>query len=97
MTVAVNIDGLSVGIYNFTIIAYDLFDNKASDTVIVTVLAASETTPTSTPTSTTSGGSQPPRTLVQISTPGNTVLTSLLALIGIVNIVLIRRRRAKKL
>ncbi len=99
MTVAVNIDGLSVGIYNFTIIAYDAFDNKASDTVIVTVLAASETAPTSTstPTSITSGGSQPPRTVIQISTPGNTVLTSLLALIGIVSIVLIRRRRAKNL
>ncbi len=37
-TVTVNIDGLTVGIYNFTIYVYDLSGNMASDTVMVTVI-----------------------------------------------------------
>ncbi len=50
---AVNLDGLSPGTYNFTIVLYDSSGNSASDSVIVTVTQP-ETTPTSptTPTGT---------------------------------------------
>jgi hypothetical protein len=50
---AVNLDGLSPGVYNFTIVLYDSSGNSASDSVIVTVTQP-ETTPTSptTPTGT---------------------------------------------
>lgn len=42
---AVNLDGLGIGAYNFTILLYDTSGNSASDSVIVTVTAP-ETTPT---------------------------------------------------
>jgi len=34
--IAISVDGLSIGSYNYTIIVYDEFDNFAQDTVIVT-------------------------------------------------------------
>ena len=52
-----NVDGLSVGVYNFTLEILDTFAETASDTVIVTVnpqtTATIDTTPT-TPDTTTS-------------------------------------------
>lgn len=44
-TVTVNIDGLTVGVYDFTIYVYDLSGNMVSDTVMVTVI---DPTPTNT-------------------------------------------------
>jgi len=57
---AINLDGLSVGVYNFTIVLYDSSGNSASDSVIVTVTQP-ETIPTSptTNSNTTNGGSTP--------------------------------------
>ncbi len=46
--IAVNVDGLSVGTYNYTIVVYDAAGNWKSDTVFVTVLAQTGTT-TATP------------------------------------------------
>ncbi|MCE7741345.1 MAG: hypothetical protein GOP50_02700 [Candidatus Heimdallarchaeota archaeon] len=44
--VSVNVDYLVSGVYNYTIIAYDTSDNKATDTVILTVyIIASEYSP----------------------------------------------------
>ncbi|UZE93248.1 MAG: right-handed parallel beta-helix repeat-containing protein [Candidatus Nealsonbacteria bacterium] len=37
MAVTINVDGLAVGSYNYTIVVTDAFDNAASDTVWVTV------------------------------------------------------------
>ncbi|TFG29619.1 hypothetical protein EU528_09435 [Candidatus Thorarchaeota archaeon] len=56
---AVNLDGLSVGVYNFTIVLYDSSGNSASDSVIVTVTEP-ETTPTSPTTSTSTTGTSEP-------------------------------------
>ena len=38
-TVSINIDYLADGIYNYTIVAYDIYGNYARDTVVVTVIA----------------------------------------------------------
>jgi len=43
--ITINVDGLSVGSYNYTIIVYDEFDNFAQDTVIVTVQSQDTTDP----------------------------------------------------
>jgi len=43
--ITINIDGLSIGSYNYTIIVYDEFDNFAQDTVIVTVQGQDTTAP----------------------------------------------------
>ena len=49
--IQVNVSGLVLGVYNFTLIVYDTSGNQASDTVIVTVNAAVTTTiPTTTTT-----------------------------------------------
>lgn len=37
-TIGINVDGLSVGTYNYTLIVYDTSDLSASDTVLVTVI-----------------------------------------------------------
>ncbi|TFG27758.1 hypothetical protein EU527_18190 [Candidatus Thorarchaeota archaeon] len=55
---AVNLDGLNLGTYNYTIILYDTSGNSASDSVIVTV-AEPETTPPPPTTTTTTGVTQP--------------------------------------
>ena len=60
-SIAVNVDGLSVGVYNYTIVVYDTSGNMISDTVIVTVLPLASTsittaTDTTTTTTTTTSG-----------------------------------------
>jgi hypothetical protein len=60
---AVNLDGLSPGAYNFTIVLYDSSGNSASDSVIVTVTQA-ETTPTSPTTPTGISGPVDPLLLI---------------------------------
>lgn len=51
--IAVNIDGLDIGTYNFTLIVENQCGNTANDTVLVTVyqsMITTTTTPTATPT-----------------------------------------------
>ncbi len=45
--IVINIDGLSVGSYNYTIVVQDQYGNTITDTVIVTVVEVSPTTTTS--------------------------------------------------
>ncbi|MCF2137737.1 MAG: TcfC E-set like domain-containing protein [Candidatus Thorarchaeota archaeon] len=51
--ITINIDGLSVGSYNYTIEIHDKAGNTNRDTVIVTVVAQGSTTTTTTTTTTT--------------------------------------------
>ncbi len=64
-SVIVFVDGLSVGIHNYTLVASDLIGNSAVDTVIVTVNAGTDTsttgtTSTSTGSTNTTGGTDAP-------------------------------------
>ncbi|MFX1603305.1 MAG: NosD domain-containing protein, partial [Promethearchaeota archaeon] len=52
-TIAISVDGLSVGVYNYTVLVTDTHSNLASDTVLVTVFAVTTTTTTATTTTTT--------------------------------------------
>lgn len=54
--IIVNADGLSVGVYNYTIAVHDTSGNTVSDIVLVTVLSLVNTTPTTTTSSTTGTG-----------------------------------------
>jgi len=53
-TISIDVDGLSPGVYNFTVVVYDWTENSVSDTVIVTVLQSTTTTSTVTSTTTSS-------------------------------------------
>ncbi len=81
---AVNLDGLSPGAYNFTIVLYDSSGNSASDSVIVTVTQP-ETTPT---TPTTPTGTPEPINLVLLLIAG---AVGVLALIFVM-IVFIKKK-----
>ncbi|MHA1927518.1 MAG: right-handed parallel beta-helix repeat-containing protein [Candidatus Thorarchaeota archaeon] len=64
-SITVNIDGLSVGYYNYTIIVYDEFASSVSDEVIVivqpeTILTTTTTSVTTTTTTTTTTIVEPP-------------------------------------
>ncbi len=52
-SITVNVDGLGVGVYNYTIVVYDTSGNCASDTVFVIVPPQTTTSTTTTTTSTT--------------------------------------------
>jgi len=52
-SIAVNVDGLSVGAYNYTIVVWDISGNWVSDIVIVTVIPQTTTTTSTTTTGTT--------------------------------------------
>ncbi len=54
-TITANIDGLSVGVYSYTIEVHDTSWNSVSDIVLVTVLSMANTTTTTTTTSSTTG------------------------------------------
>jgi parallel beta-helix repeat protein len=45
-SITVEVDGLSVGVYNYTIVVYDTSGNWASDTVLIIVLSQTTTTST---------------------------------------------------
>ena len=53
-TISIDVDGLSPGVYNFTVVVYDWAESSVSDTVIVTVLQSTTTTSTVTSTTTSS-------------------------------------------
>jgi len=88
---AIAIDGLNVGVYNFTIVLYDSSGNSASDSVIVSVTQPETTPTTSTQSPTTSttptGTSEPldPTLLIIAGAAGVLVLL-------IVVIVLIKKK-----
>jgi hypothetical protein len=66
--ITIDVDGLSPGVYNYTIVVYDLGGNSVIDTVIVTVneVVITSTTPT-TPTTTPTGGVElPPEIMLLI-------------------------------
>jgi parallel beta-helix repeat protein len=48
--IVISLDELNPGVYNYSIMVFDLYANWVSDSVIVTVIAAIPTTTTSTPT-----------------------------------------------
>ena len=66
-TITINIDGLSIGTYTFTIYIYDVDNNMASDTVVVTVFR--ETTPPDI--------SSPPDITYQDGSTGNQIVWAL--------------------
>ena len=66
-TITINVDGLSAGSYNYTLVVTDVGGNTATDTVIVTV-----TTPTTTPTTTTT--TPPTNTTTTTTTPPDLVV-----------------------
>jgi hypothetical protein len=69
-TITIDVDGLSPGVYNYTIVVYDLGGNSVTDTVVVTVnevviTPTTPTTPTTTPTPT-GGVELPPEIMLLI-------------------------------
>ncbi len=86
--ITIDVDGLSPGVYNYTIVVYDFGGNSVIDTVIVTVneVVITPTTPT-TPTTTPTGGIEiPPETMLLI-------IAGLGGAIVIIIIVVLLRRR----
>ncbi|MBD3408218.1 MAG: hypothetical protein GF411_19000 [Candidatus Lokiarchaeota archaeon] len=79
--ITVSFDGLSAGVYNFTIIVYDAFYNSAVDTVIVTVTDPSRTPITVTSTTTTTQEEVPFDSLIPIILGISAVLIVVMALV----------------
>ncbi|MFX0064143.1 MAG: hypothetical protein ACFFC7_18380 [Candidatus Hermodarchaeota archaeon] len=76
IAIIINVDGLTVGIYNYTIFVTDTSGNSANDTVIVTVTSSSSTTTTTTTTSTTTSD-----TTTSTTTPGFGIFSLILSLL----------------
>ncbi len=91
---AVNLDELSVGVYNFTIVLYDSTGNSASDFVTVTVTlpettsttSITSTTPTTTTTSTTPTTSTSP---TGTSEPIDSMLLVIAGAIGVIVLLIV--------
>ena len=65
--ITIDVDGLSPGDYNYTIVVFDLGGNSVTDTVIVTVNEVEPTTtPSTTPTTPTGGIELPPEIMILI-------------------------------
>ena len=86
--ITIDVDGLSPGVYNFTIVVYDLGGNSVTDTVIVTVneVVTTPTTPT-TPTTTPTGGAELPPEIMLL------IVGGLGGVVVIIIIVALLRRR----
>ena len=69
-SIVVSVDGLTVGVYNYTLVVFDTSGNNASDYVIVTVTEAPPTTPITTMDETDTGteNTQLPAQLILIIT-----------------------------
>ena len=82
--ISISVDGLSPGVYNYTIVVTDVGGNTATDTVIVTVTALTTTTSSTTP-------SPPP--------PGGDILTVVIVIVStgaavmVVSIILVKKRK----
>ncbi len=82
--IVISVDGLSVGIFNFTIVVFDSYGNSATDTVFVTVLASTTTTTTTTTGTTTDTGTTTPPPV------DNTLIIIIVVIIaGVVAIIII--------
>ena len=57
--IIIDVDGLNVGIYNYTIVIFDDFTNSISDTVLVTVIAKKEISSSQSTTSNVSSSTMP--------------------------------------
>jgi len=79
----IDVDGLDVGLYNYTCVVYDDAGNSASDTVFVTVNA--ETTTTTTTTTTTSTTT----TTTNSTTPADLTPLLIVAIVGVIGVILI--------
>ncbi|MHA1493795.1 MAG: SBBP repeat-containing protein, partial [Candidatus Thorarchaeota archaeon] len=82
--IAINIDGLNSGVYNYTLVVIDGSHNQASDTVTVTVTPTiTGSTDTTTPTDTTGIGLPPDPTmmLVLVASIAGVVLIAVLILV----------------
>jgi hypothetical protein len=84
-SITVDVDGLSVGVYNYTIVVYNTSGNWASDTVLVIVLSQATTTTTTTTNTTTTSGDMTGLIIVFLGAGG----------IGVVIVVLILMRRRR--
>lgn len=78
-TITINVDGLSAGIYNYTLVVLDSSGNMASDNVMVVVLAVPSTT-TSTTTDTTTLPSNNIMLIIGLSGAGVAIVVILLVL-----------------
>jgi hypothetical protein len=83
-SISIDVDGLSVGTYNYTVVVFDSYGQSATDTVYVTVLEASTTTTTTTTTSTTDTGPTTPP-----PGDGNLLLIIIAIVAGVVVIIII--------
>jgi hypothetical protein len=88
--VVISLDGLAVGVYNYTCVVYDEAGNYAADTVMVTVNEVAITT-TSDTTTTASGSTDTDTETTTGPTGGGDLLSPILivGIIGVVGIVLI--------
>jgi hypothetical protein len=88
--IAIIVDGLAIGTYNYTIVIYDMAGNSANDTVIVQVL------PATTPTTTASVSTTPTTTTTTTPPPDNTLTIIMIGGIaaGVVIIVIILKKRS---
>ncbi|MCK4484377.1 MAG: hypothetical protein KAU89_06110, partial [Candidatus Thorarchaeota archaeon] len=84
-SITVEVDGLSVGVYNYTIVVHDTSGNWASDTVLVTVLPQASTTTTTTTSTTITDGDVTGLVILFLSVGG----------IGVVVVVLILMRHRR--
>jgi len=94
--ITVNVDGLNIGSYNYTIIVVDTSSNSARDTVIVTVVDSDVPTDTTTETTTT-GDTTTPTVDSHIPEPDDNVVTylliaSLIAIVLVITIVVLKRK-----
>jgi len=80
VSISIDIDGLSVGVYNYTIVVFDKPGNSIADTVIVTVASKSNETTTLTSTNDSSGF---------------TAILFLITIISLVIVQRIRKRRSE--
>ncbi|KXH75882.1 MAG: hypothetical protein AM326_08380 [Candidatus Thorarchaeota archaeon SMTZ-45] len=89
--ITIDVDGLSPGVYNYTIVVVDHGENSVTDTVIVTVneVVPTTTTPT-TPTTTPTGGVEMPLETMLLIVGGLGVAIAIVIIVA-----LLRRRGAK--
>ncbi|MGM0687211.1 MAG: hypothetical protein ACQET3_09605, partial [Promethearchaeati archaeon] len=102
--ITVDLDGLSLGTFNFTVVFADEVGNTMSDTVIVTVMMESTTTTTTTGTTTTTETSTTTTTTTSTTTTlppvelDDTLLlvvgASAAAIVVLIVIVMLRRKQA---
>ncbi len=97
-SILVNVDDLSVGVYNYTIVVYDTSGNWVSDIVIVTVLPETTTTTTTATATTTTDTTTTTSTTTTTTTDAGDMTSLGIVLIsvsgiGVVVLIVMRYRR----